>query len=114
MKCKSLLFAGLMFMAVGLFSCQPSDSNVQQDVNAKISSVSGVTADVKDGVVTLNGTVMDDATKAAAEDSVKTVKGVKSVSNNITVQAPPPPPAMGDSTNPSGNTMPGDTTTHVQ
>lgn len=114
MKCKTLLMAGLMFMAVGLYSCAPSDATVQQDVNAKISSVSGVTAEVKEGVVTLSGEVADDATKAAAEDSVKSVKGVKSVSNNIMVQAPvPPPPPTSDTTGSNGR-LPGDTTQHVQ
>lgn len=91
--------AGMMFLAVCLFSCSPSDSSVQQSVNEKLTASPGVTAEVKEGAVTLNGEVADDAAKMAAEDAVKGVSGVKSVTNNIMVQAavpPPPPPATVD------------------
>lgn len=90
-----------MFLAVCLFACQPSDTNVQQAVNEKLTATPGVSAEVKEGVVTLNGEVPDDASKVAAEDAVKGVNGVKSVTNNIMVQAavpPPPPPAAVDTT----------------
>lgn len=101
MKCKTFLMSGMMFLAVCLFACSPSDSSVQQSVNEKLTASPGVTAEVKEGVVTLNGEVADDAAKTAAEDAVKGVSGVKSVTNNIMVQAavpPPPPPAAPDST----------------
>jgi hypothetical protein len=101
MKCKNILMAGMMFFAICLSACQPSDSNVQQSVNEKLTATPGVSADVKDGVVTLNGEVPDDASKLAAEDAVKGVSGVKSITNNIMVQAavpPPPPPAAVDTT----------------
>src|SRR3954470_9077395 len=97
MRNRSLLMAGLLFIAVSLFSCQPSDSTIQQGVNEKIAGTPGVTAEVKGGVVSLSGEVSDDAAKTSAEESVKSVAGVKSVSNNIMVQAPvqapAPPPA---------------------
>ncbi|SFN87308.1 BON domain-containing protein [Chitinophaga sp. YR627] len=100
MKCKTFLMAGMMFLAVCLFACSPSDSSVQQSVNEKLTASPGVTAEVKEGVVTLNGEVADDAAKTAAEDAVKGVSGVKSVTNNIMVQAavPPPPPPAADTT----------------
>jgi hyperosmotically inducible periplasmic protein len=101
MKCKNFLMGGMMFLAVCLFACSPSDSSVQQSVNEKLTASPGVTAEVKDGVVMLNGEVSDDAAKVAAEDAVKGVSGVKSVTNNIMVQAavpPPPPPAVADTT----------------
>lgn len=101
MKCRTFLMAGMMFLAVSLFSCSPSDSSVQQSVNEKLTASPGVTAEVKEGVVTLNGEVADDAAKMAAEDAVKGVSGVKSVTNNVMVQAavpPPPPPAAPDTT----------------
>ncbi|WP_089834632.1 BON domain-containing protein [Chitinophaga filiformis] len=103
MKCKTFLMAGTMFLAVCLFSCQPSDSNVQQSVNEKLTATPGVSAEVKEGVVTLSGEVPDEAAKMAAEDAVKGVNGVKAVTNNIMVQAavpPPPPPAAADTTMP--------------
>jgi hypothetical protein len=102
MKCKTFLMAGMMFLAVCLFACQPSDSNVQQAVNEKLTATPGVSAEVKEGVVTLSGEVQDEAAKMAAEDAVKGVNGVKAVTNNIMVQAavppPPPPPAATDTT----------------
>ncbi|PWV53674.1 BON domain-containing protein [Chitinophaga sp. S165] len=99
MKCRTFLMAGMMFLAVCLFACQPSDTNVQQSVNEKLTATPGVSAEVKEGVVTLSGEVPDDASKMAAEDAVKGVSGVKAVTNNIMVQAavpPPPPPAATD------------------
>jgi osmotically-inducible protein OsmY len=97
MKNRSLLMAGLLFVAVSLFSCQPSDSTIQQSVNEKLAGTPGITAEVKGGVVTLNGQVSDDAAKTSAEESVKSVTGVKSVNNNVMVEAPvstpAPPPA---------------------
>ncbi|ASZ10568.1 BON domain-containing protein [Chitinophaga pendula] len=93
MKSRSLLLACLLSIGVCLFACKPNDSKVQAAVNEKLSTSPGVTADVKGGVVTLSGEVADEAAKAAAEESVKGVTGVKSVSNNIMVQAPPPPAA---------------------
>ncbi|GEP88994.1 BON domain-containing protein [Chitinophaga terrae (ex Kim and Jung 2007)] len=87
----SILAIGLLFM----ISCKskPKDSDIQASVTTAISSVPGVTADVKDGVVTLSGTVNSEEEKTAAENAAKTVKDVKSVSNNISVAPPPPPPA---------------------
>jgi len=102
MKCKTFLMAGLMFLSVCFYACAPSDTSVQQSVNEKLTASPGVSAEVKEGNVTLSGEVPDDAAKTAAEDAVKGVSGVKSVTNNIMVQAavppPPPPPAVADST----------------
>lgn len=100
MKLRSYLMAGLMLLAVCLFACKPNDSKIQQAVNEKLSASPGVSAEVKGGVVTLNGEVADEAAKTAAEDAVKGVKGVKSVTNNIMIQAPAPPPAPAVSINP--------------
>ncbi|SFE73184.1 Osmotically-inducible protein OsmY, contains BON domain [Chitinophaga sp. CF118] len=97
MRNRYLLMAGLLFTAVSLFSCQPSDSTIQQGVNEKLASTPGITGEVSSGVVTLSGEVSDDAAKTSAEESVKSVSGVKSVTNNVMVQAavptPTPPPA---------------------
>lgn len=67
---------------------KPNDAELQTKVSEMVK-VPGVVNEVKEGVVTLTGTVMDDAAKAEAETSAKAVEGVKSVTNNITV-APPP------------------------
>ena len=92
MKYRSLLMTWLMFAGLCLFACKPSDSKLQQAVNEKLSATPGVSATVQDGVVTLSGEVTDETAKQTAEDAAKNVKGVKSVSNNITVQVPLPTP----------------------
>ncbi|HRE52073.1 MAG TPA: BON domain-containing protein [Flavitalea sp.] len=81
-------------LAFFLVSCGPSDEKVLTSVNAGLAAAGGqISAAVAKGVVTLNGECPDEACKTAAEAAVKSVKGVKSVVNNITV-APPPPPVI--------------------
>ncbi len=68
-----------------------SDADIKTSADAAIqanTALSGVTAEIANGVATLTGNVADDAAKAAAETALKAVKGVTSVVNNITV-APP-------------------------
>lgn len=86
-----LLSVGLMFM----ISCKgkPKDADIQATVTTALQATPGITADVKDGVVTLSGTVNSQADKDAAENAAKVSQGVTSVVNNITVAPPPPPPA---------------------
>ncbi|HVI48320.1 MAG TPA: BON domain-containing protein [Chitinophaga sp.] len=90
MNRKSLALALIMLMGMFFFACKPSDSKIQQAVNEKLSTIPGITAEVKGGVVTLSGEVADEAAKTSAEEVLKGVSGVKSVSNNITVKAPMP------------------------
>ncbi len=71
-----------------------SDAELKTAAEAALkgeSTTSGVTVEVKDGVATISGEVADDAAKAKAEELAK-VEGVKSVTNNVTVKAAPPPP----------------------
>ena len=69
---------------------QQSDSDVQAEVQKSLDSkrFSGVTATVKDGIVTLTGTVDVYATKEDAEHKIHHKKGVVAVSNQITVGGP--------------------------
>ncbi|SKC94858.1 BON domain-containing protein [Chitinophaga ginsengisegetis] len=85
-----ILSVGLLFM----ISCKskPKDADIQAAVTTALQSSPGVSADVKDGVVTLSGSVASQADKDAAEAAVKLNQGVKSVVNNVTVAPPPPPP----------------------
>lgn len=87
----AILSVGLMFM----ISCKskPKDADIQAAVTTALQSSPGITADVKDGVVTLSGSVASQADKDAAEAAVKLNQGVKSIVNNVTVTPPPPPPA---------------------
>lgn len=82
------VFAIVPILAMSLMvSCGPKDTDIQTKATETLKTIPGVSAQVKDGVLTLNGTVPDDAAKMAAEAAVKAEKGVKSVVNNITVAA---------------------------
>lgn len=92
-KRNSWLAACLLGLGVFLYACKPSDAKLQKEVNDKLATTTpGVIAEVKGGVATLSGEVMDDATKSAAETAAKEVKGIKSVVNNVMTTPPPPPP----------------------
>ena len=86
-------------LAIALFvgACGKSDADLQKAANDKLAAdkISGITAAVKDGVATLTGDVKDITLKTRAESSVRSVEGIKSVTNNINVITPPatPPPA---------------------
>lgn len=82
----------VLLLGVMLFSCKPSDEKLQTAVQTALTAAgSNVTSSVKDGVVTLSGTVDSEAAKIAAETAAKEVKDIKSVSNNIEVKAPQAP-----------------------
>src|SRR5690606_27472519 len=63
-----------------------------KETKAKIEAAApGVSVTVNNGVATITGQVNDDAAKAAMEETVKKVDGVKSVVNSLDV---PPPPVI--------------------
>jgi len=67
-----------------------ADANVQAAVDKRLSddptlSSLGITATVMNGKVTLMGIVKSDALKAQVERAVRSVKGVKSIDNQISV-----------------------------
>jgi hyperosmotically inducible periplasmic protein len=81
----------LLFVAfvAALNACKPSDEKIGTAVNEAIAanaSLSPVSATVKDGILTLSGEVETDELKALAENTLKAVKGVKSIVNNVTVK----------------------------
>jgi len=89
-------FIAAVSLSILIFSCGPKDAEVQTAVDTALranNDLSGLTATVKDGVVTLTGETKDETLKAKAEEIAKGVKGVKNVINNSTVAAPPPAPA---------------------
>jgi len=90
-----VLPALILFISLAACNSKTSDADVKTSVDNAIaanSSLSGTYTDVKDGVVTLSGQVKDEASKASAETLAKGVKGVKSVTNNLTVAPPPAAP----------------------
>lgn len=96
-------FITVLTLAVALFmsACGKSDADLQKAAADKLAAdkVAGVTVAVKDGVATLTGEVADQTVKSKAEASVKSVEGIKSVTNNCTLKplptpAPPSPDKM--------------------
>ena len=88
----------VLTLAIALFmsACGKSDADLTKAATEKLTAekVTGVTAAVKDGVATLTGEVADITVKSKAEAAVKTVEGIKSVTNNCTLKPPPPPPPV--------------------
>lgn len=90
---KSLTFVALMSI-IAFVGCKPKDADIKAAVEKSIAAVpdlTGTTVEVKEGVVTLAGEVKDETSKALAETTAKAVKGVKSITNNLSVPAPPAP-----------------------
>ena len=84
---KQPIFAYVFLLVISLSSCTPNDVKLTRNVQAGVIVLdSNIRVDVKDGVVTLSGMVMDESTRNAAESAVKEIRGVKSVVNNTTVR----------------------------
>src|SRR5579864_3857245 len=119
----ALLFSCVLAVVLSLgLGCakKPDDAKISSDVQSKFSQDSGLSTkqlnvQAAEGVVTLSGTVDNDAQREAAGKQAASVAGVKTVINNLevsnegkpsatTAQAmPPASPA------PQDNPPPGDT-----
>ncbi|MGI8811860.1 MAG: BON domain-containing protein [Pyrinomonadaceae bacterium] len=90
MKIKFLTVLSLAFVLL-LGACGKKDADIQKAAQDKLTadSVAGVTVAVNSGVATLSGQVADITVKNKAEASVKSVDGVKSVNNSITLKPLP-------------------------
>lgn len=99
MKIKFLTLITIAAVAF-LAACGKSDADLTKAVSDKLAAdgVTGITATVNGGVATLAGQVTDITIKNKAEASAKLVEGIKSVTNNVTVKAPEPPPVSPDQT----------------
>jgi len=88
------LLTFVLVLGTSITSCkQVSDSDLQAQIQQALATnpdASNVTVTVTDKVATLTGTVKDDATKAAIDSIVGTVKNIKSVVNNLEVVPPAP------------------------
>lgn len=92
---KKFVFAFVAGISLLLVSCSPSDEQINQSVQKVLTenaSLSPVSANVKDGVVTLTGEVESETQRTLAETSVASLDGVKSVVNSVTVKPPGPSP----------------------
>ena len=98
MKLRSLTIL-MLALAMLAAACGKSDADLATAVNDKLKAdgVTGVTASVNGGVATLTGEVADITVKTKAENSAKTVEGIKSVTNNVTTRPlPAATPAAAD------------------
>lgn len=89
---KIVIYSLFLFLAGITFqSCKQSDEKLKAEIESAISSrYNSVSVAVNDGVVTLTGSLASQAERASAESVAKSIKNVKSVVNNITVQEPVP------------------------
>ncbi|MBX3293897.1 MAG: BON domain-containing protein [Acidobacteria bacterium] len=88
----------MLAAALFLSACGKSDADVAKAATDKLAAekVTGVTVTVKDGVATLTGEVADATVKNKAEAAVRSVEGVKSVTNSVTLKPLPTPPPVAD------------------
>jgi len=96
---KMLAILVIASLALAATSCKskPKDEDIRTEVLAALSAnsaLSGLSAEVKEGVVTVSGEVKDESARSAVDAQLSEIKGVKQVVNNTTVAAAPPAPAM--------------------
>jgi BON domain len=101
----SFLFAIILGLGVGCAK-KPDDAKISSQIQDKFSQDSGlsskqlsVKADA--GVITLSGTVDNDAQREAAGKQAASVAGVKTVINNLEVSNVGKPPALAEATPPA-------------
>jgi Predicted periplasmic or secreted lipoprotein len=92
MKKSVLVYAFVLATSIMLYSCGKSDEKIKQSVETALTTTNSgsVSTEVKDGVVTLKGTVNTPEEKVALEQAVKALKDVKSVNNEIQINMPAP------------------------
>ena len=95
MKVTKILLAVALITTTTLFSCKPKDADIQAAIETKLKAkpdMATASVSVTDGVATLSGECKDQTCKADCGKIAEDVKGVKSVINNLSIAAPPPPP----------------------
>jgi len=82
-----VLMTGLMFQ-----SCKKSDESIRKDVNKALTerNYDMITSTVKDGMVTISGTVESLQQRSEVENIVRSVKDVKSVTSNVIIKESEP------------------------
>ena len=93
MKSLSLIAVLSLFLAVALSACGgKSDAEIKKEVDGRVKNPA-ITSAVKDGVVTLTGTVETSAAEQAAKTAAAG-EGVKSVTDNIQIKPAATPMPM--------------------
>ena len=100
---KGLIYVLVSFLFIGVACNKTNDVTIASDIKAKMFSdptlkSSSVDVASKGGIVTLTGTVPDEAARLAARDIASKTQGVKQVIDSITLASPAPtaeaPPAQ--------------------
>lgn len=87
MKKTLFLSLCLLFTVLGMQSCGPDDIKIQSDVKeVLLLNYPQVTSSVRNGIVTLTGSVDSEEKRNDAEELVKKVNDIKSIVNNIEVK----------------------------
>jgi hyperosmotically inducible protein len=91
-----LLIATVALLGGSVTGCKSKmkDADVKSAAEAALAAnpdLKGVSVGVNDGIATISGEVKDAGAQTAAQSTVAAVKGVKSVQNNVSIAAPPPP-----------------------
>ena len=88
-KIQQTMWALVCLCALFVAGCKskPDDSKLTSAVQSKVAAIDpGISVDTKEAVVTLSGMVSSQDAVTEAEQSAKSVEGVKSVTNNLTVK----------------------------
>jgi spore germination protein GerM len=101
----SLLFTVILGIGVGCAK-KPDDTKISSEIQSKFSQDSGLgskqlAVKAEGGVVTLSGTVDNDAQREAAGKQAASIAGVKTVINNLEVSNIGKPSAVADMTPPA-------------
>ncbi len=96
MNRRFVLAAILVVLALAVPAARADDDTIFEKVRQRLNNDpdikgSRLTIDVKDGVVTLKGTVTEERFKAKADKLTRRVAGVKNVVNQLTVETLRPP-----------------------
>jgi hypothetical protein len=99
------LFAIILGLGVGCAK-RPDDAKISSEVQTKFSEDSGlgmkqIAVKAEDGVITLSGTVDNDAQREAAGKQAASVAGVRTVINNLEVSNVGKPSTAADTTPPA-------------
>lgn len=90
-KISALILSGGLLLSLAACNSKVDDITIQNNVqNTLTTTIPAVNAEVKDGVVTLSGSVASEGEREQAEKAVTELKadkksGIKDVVNNITV-----------------------------
>lgn len=87
MKKIALIITCVLISGLAFQSCKPSDQKLNDEVEKVLrEKYPTISSSTKDHVVTLTGTVESQDAKIAVGESVRSIKNVKDVMNNIQVR----------------------------